>query len=237
MEQILNPIGDAISSIFDSAIVQFGIRAIGVYLVILWLATAYWAFRDMQQRSDNAILPYLAAAFIILFTPIFFIFAFWFYKIVRPHEKIGEVWERNLAEEALLAEVESIHHCPGCERRIDDEWIICPNCRTRLKRVCPNCSRLVGMDWSLCAWCGKDFERREAPAAIEALPRGRDATGRIEAPATPSNTEPVEVSAAVSTSSGNPTSTPLPSSVRSAGPIRSAAGPLPASPQDPLPER
>ena len=135
--------------------------AIGVYLVILWLATAYWAFRDMQQRSDNAILPYLAAAFIILFTPIFFIFAFWFYKIVRPHEKIGEVWERNLAEEALLAEVESIHHCPGCDRRIDDEWIICPNCRTRLKRVCPNCSRLVGMDWSLCAWCGKDFERRE----------------------------------------------------------------------------
>ena len=137
----------------------------------------------MQQRSDNAILPYLAAAGIILFTPIFFILAVWIYKIVRPHEKIGEVWERNLAEEALLAEVESIHHCPTCERRIDDEWIICPNCRTRLKRVCPNCSRLVGMDWSLCAWCGKDFERREVPAAaaIEALPRGRDATDRISA--------------------------------------------------------
>ena len=119
----------------------------------------------MQQRSDNAILPYLAAAGIILFTPIFFILAVWVYKIVRPHEKIGEVWERNLAEEALLAEVESIHHCPSCERRIDDEWIICPSCRTRLKRVCPNCSRLVGMDWSLCAWCGKDFERREVAAA------------------------------------------------------------------------
>ena len=147
----------------------------------------------MQQRSDNAILPYVAAAGIILFTPIFFIFAFWIYKIVRPHEKIGEVWERNLAEEALLAEVESIHHCPACERRIDDEWIICPNCRTRLKRVCPNCSRLVGMDWSLCAWCGKDFERREVPAAaaIEALPRGREGTGRIAArrrpPAPPSS--------------------------------------------------
>jgi len=237
MDQILNPIGDAIGSIFDSAIVQFGLRAVGVYLVILWLATAYWAFRDMQQRSDNAILPYLAAAFIILFTPIFFIFAFWFYKIVRPHEKIGEVWERNLAEEALLAEVESIHHCPGCERRIDDEWIICPNCRTRLKRVCPNCSRLVGMDWSLCAWCGKDFERREAPAAIEMLPRGREATGRIDAPDAPSTTEPVVVPAAASTSSGVPTPTPLPSSVRSAGPTRSTTGSLPAAPQDPLPER
>ena len=60
----------------------------------------------MQQRSDNVILPYLAAAGIILFTPIFFILAVWVYKIIRPHEKIGEVWERNLAEEALLAEVD-----------------------------------------------------------------------------------------------------------------------------------
>ena len=243
MDQILKPIGDSISSIFESEIVQFGIRAIGIYLVILWLATAYWAFRDMQQRSDNAILPYLAAAFIILFTPIFFIFAFWFYKIVRPHEKIGEVWERNLAEEALLAEVESIHHCPGCDRRIDDEWIICPNCRTRLKRVCPNCSRLVGMDWSLCAWCGKDFERREAPAAIGALPRGAEPTGRIEAPLAPPAAAPLAVPAAAAASGPGPASastagpTPLPSSVRSQGPVRPATGPLPGSSQDPLPER
>ena len=94
----------------------------------------------MQQRSDNAILPYFVAAGIILFTPIFFLFAVLVYKIIRPHEKIGEVYERNLAEEALLAEVESIHHCPTCERRVNEEWIICPSCRTRLNRVCPNCS-------------------------------------------------------------------------------------------------
>jgi len=236
MDQILKPIGDAVSSIFQSSIIQLGLRLIGVYLVILWLATAYWAFRDMQQRSDNALLPYLAAAFIILFTPVFFVFAFWFYKIVRPHEKIGEVWERNLAEEALLAEVESIHHCPGCDRRIDDEWIICPSCRTRLKRVCPNCSRLVGMDWSLCAWCGKDFERREAPAAIEALPRNREVTGRIDAPPAPPVDVP-EVVAATAGSGSSPAAKPLPSSVRSASSVRTPTGPKPASPQDPLPER
>jgi len=238
MDQILKPIGDALSGFFESDIVQFGLRAIGIYLVILWLATAYWAFRDMQQRSDNAILPYLAAALIILFTPIFFVFAYWTYKIVRPHEKVGEVWERNLAEEALLAEVDSIHHCPGCDRRIDDEWIICPSCRTRLKRVCPNCSRLVGMDWSLCAWCGKDFERREAPAAIEALPRSREVTGRIEAPAAPPASVPTAAPAAAAGRSRPSTSpTSLPSSVRSPGPVRPAPGQSPATTQDPLPER
>ena len=183
----------------------------------------------MQQRSDNPILPYIAAAGIILFTPIFFVFAYWIYKLVRPHEKIGEMWERNLAEEALLAEVESIHHCPTCERRIDDEWIICPTCRTRLKRVCPNCSRLVGMDWSLCAWCGKDFERREVPAAaaIGALPQGRDATGRIAVPA----------SAAAGGAAMAPTATTVPSSIRNQTPARPAQGAIPSSAQDPLPER
>jgi RNA polymerase subunit RPABC4/transcription elongation factor Spt4 len=171
----------------------------------------------MQQRSDNAILPYLVAAGIILFTPVFFIFAVWVYKIVRPHEKIGEVWERNLAEEALLAEVEAIRHCPTCERRVEEEWIICPSCRTRLNRVCPNCSRLVGLDWSLCAWCGKDFERREVQvgATIEPLPAGHDQTGRIAAPQA---AKPAAIQTSVRASRGSRSS-------------RQAAA------QDPLPER
>lgn len=219
MDQILAGIGETIGGVIGSPVVQFGLRMIGIYLVILWFATAYWAFRDMQQRSANAILPYLVAASIILFTPVFFIFAVWVYKIVRPHEKIGEVWERNLAEEALLAEVEAVHHCPTCERRVNDEWIICPSCRTRLNRVCPNCSRLVGLDWSLCAWCGKDFERREVPAAatIEPLPSGLEPTGRLAAP---SAAAAPAIKTSVRSSRG-----------ASRGASRSATA------QDPLPER
>ena len=217
MEQILDGIGQTIEDFVSSPVIQFGLRAIAVYLVVLWIASAYWAFRDMQQRSDNAILPYLVAAGIILFTPIFFILAVWVYKIVRPHEKIGEVWERNLAEEALLAEVEAIRHCPTCERRVNEEWIICPSCRTRLNRVCPNCSRLVGLDWSLCAWCGKDFERREiaAAATIEPLPSGFEPTGRIASTSTIPST--------------------IQTTVRSARTPRS--GGRQAAAQDPLPER
>jgi hypothetical protein len=144
---------DAIGDFFDNPIIQFGLRALAIYIVVLWLAAAYWAFRDLQHRTTNPILPYLAAALIVLFTPVFFLLAVIVYRIVRPAERIGEVSERQLAEEALLAE----------------DWIICPTCRTRLNRVCPNCGKLVGLDWSLCAWCGKDFERREA-AMIEPLP-------------------------------------------------------------------
>ncbi len=42
---------------------------------------------------------------------------------------------------------------------MDSEWLVCPNCRTRLHRVCPSCNRLAEPNWPLCAFCGKDFER------------------------------------------------------------------------------
>jgi hypothetical protein len=179
ISQLLKGVGD----VLGSPQVQFlGLAAVA-FLGVLWLASAYWAFRDMQLRTENPVLPYVAATFIIVFLPIFPL-AVLVYKIVRPQERVGEVYERTLAEEALLAEVEAVHHCPMCTRRIDDEWIICPTCRTRLKRVCPNCSRLVGLDWSLCAWCGKDFERREiAAASVTELPTAVSRPAAIEAPA------------------------------------------------------
>jgi RNA polymerase subunit RPABC4/transcription elongation factor Spt4 len=170
MDQIFQTIGDAVGSIFDNPVIQLGFQLVAVYWVVLWIAAAYWAFRDMQGRSDNAIAPYLAALFVIAFTPILFPLAVFTYRIIRPQERIGDVYERNLAEEAMLAEIEAIPHCPACDRRVDAAWIICPTCRTRLNRVCPNCSRLVGLDWSLCAWCGREFERHDAIAASAAAP-------------------------------------------------------------------
>lgn len=152
-------LGGVFDSFFGSEIVQFFMYAIVLYLFIVWLAATYWAFRDMHDRTENPTLPYAAAGLILITTPFLFVLGVVLYRVVRPAERLGEVYERNLAEEALLAEVEAVKTCRGCDRRVDEEWIICPWCRTRLNRVCPHCERLVGLDWSLCAWCGKDFER------------------------------------------------------------------------------
>jgi RNA polymerase subunit RPABC4/transcription elongation factor Spt4 len=157
-------LGNVFDSFFSSAIVQLVLYSIVIYLFVVWLAAAYWAFRDMHDRTENPALPYVAAAIILVATPFLFVLGVVVYRVIRPAERLGEVYERNLAEEALLAEVEAIKTCRGCDRRVDDEWIICPWCRTRLNRVCPNCERLVGLDWTLCAWCGKDFER---PVAVD----------------------------------------------------------------------
>ena len=187
----LSGIGDAIAAFFESPLVQAGLQAIGVYIVVIWLASAYWAFRDMQGRTANPVLPYLAAALVVGFTPAFFLLGVLVYRIIRPQERLGEAYERGLAEEALIAEIEQIEHCATCGRKVDAGWIICPTCRTRLKRVCPNCSKLVGLDWSLCAWCGRDFERREAVAAVGSVPVRPVREQRPEPVATPPATAPV----------------------------------------------
>jgi hypothetical protein len=160
MDQIFREFGNTIAGIFSSEIVQLALRGIGIYVVILWLATAFWAYQDMKSRTANPILPFLAAALIVAFTPLFFIFAAIIYRIIRPHERVGEAHERMLAEEAMLAEVEQLDHCAGCGRRIAEGWMVCPSCRTRLRRPCPSCGKLAGADWIVCAWCGIDFERQ-----------------------------------------------------------------------------
>ncbi len=182
----LSGIGDSIASFFGSPLVQLGFKAIGIYIIIVWLAAAFWAFRDMQLRSANPIVPYLAAAFIIGFTPVLFVFAVLVYKIIRPQERLGEAYERGLAEEALLAEIDAIQHCATCGRKVNDEWILCPTCRTRLKRVCPHCSRLVGFEWSLCAWCGRDFDR--PIGAVGATGPARTQAVRVEEAPAPAPT-------------------------------------------------
>lgn len=163
----------SLTGLFESQIFQIGVRVLVIYIGLIWLASAYWAYRDMRLRSASAITPYVAAATIIVFTPIFFLFGLLVYRIVRPKETIAEVNERALAEEAMLAEVASHAHCANCSRPVHEDWIICPTCRNRLRRVCPNCEHLIELDWTLCAWCGKDFERADAPGTAAFMPSAR----------------------------------------------------------------
>lgn len=168
MDAILEPIGEFWNGFLENPIVQLASQLIVIYVVLLWLGTAYWAFRDMQARTENPILPYFAAALVIFFTPLLFVFAVILYMIVRPRETLAEVYERSLAEESLLAEVEKNELCPVCRDRVDADWLVCPNCRTRLHRVCPSCNRLADPTWPLCAYCGHELERGGRGAARRA---------------------------------------------------------------------
>jgi hypothetical protein len=187
MDAIFEPIGQFWEGFLNNPIVQLASQLIVIYVVLLWLGTAYWAFRDMQARTENPILPYFAAALIIFFTPLLFMFAVVLYLIVRPRETLAEVYERSLAEESLLAEVEKNELCPVCRDRVDSDWLVCPNCRTRLHRVCPSCNRLAEPGWPLCAFCGREFERGSRVASRARSTEGA-APSTVEEPSAPDAT-------------------------------------------------
>ena len=159
LHQVMNQVSDAAVSFLLSPVMQLLLACLFVFLVIAWFSKAWWVFRDMHERTEWRVLPYLMSAMIVLSTPFLFPLALYIYRTIRPQELLAEVYERNLAMEALLAEAESILTCRNCDKRVNAEWLICPWCRTRLQRVCPNCDKPVGLDWQLCAWCAKDFSR------------------------------------------------------------------------------
>jgi len=104
------------SDFINNPIVGLAGQLIVIYAVLLWLGTAYWAFRDMQARTENPILPYFAAALIIFFTPLLFLFAVILYLILRPRESLAEVYERSLGRGVTARRGREERALPGLSR-------------------------------------------------------------------------------------------------------------------------
>ena len=176
----------------SSAPVQFSVRFFGLYLVALYLAMVFWTVRDAQHRTENPFLPYVAGIVVVALN----VLGLFVYLIVRPRETLHEAYERQLAEESLLAEAEQRAVCPSCKERVDPEFVICPSCRTRLRRACPSCARLIKPEWTICPYCAKTSDERDwavqkgtgRPSVAE---QARSVTGR-ETPSaqTPSTQTP-----------------------------------------------
>jgi RNA polymerase subunit RPABC4/transcription elongation factor Spt4 len=82
-----------------------------------------------------------------------------------------EDYQHTLEEEALLQSIEESSLCPGCSRRIKDNWVVCPQCHTKLKKACHKCGKLMELPWNLCPYCGAAAPgmRRENLTLDEAL--------------------------------------------------------------------
>jgi len=70
-DELFGGLDSTVSGFVESDIFQIGLRVLVIYFLLIWLASAFWAYRDMRLRSASAITPYVAAAAIIVFTPIF----------------------------------------------------------------------------------------------------------------------------------------------------------------------
>jgi hypothetical protein len=138
--------------------------AIGIaYIIALWFALVAWTFRDIEARSRSVFTQVFSTLLVVLF----FVPGLLLYLILRPKETLDQAFQRALEEEYLLQDLDELELCPGCQRAVEAEFILCPHCKTHLRGPCPSCSRLIDLRWSVCPYCAVavDAAAIEAPAA------------------------------------------------------------------------
>jgi hypothetical protein len=135
--------------IFASNLVLFATAFGAAFAAALWLSLIFWTYRDIRQRTRDRLARLLA----ILVVAVLFIPGMLVYFIIRPQNTQEEDYQRTLEEESLLQTIEESPVCPGCGRRIKEDWVACPNCQTRLRKPCVQCGRLMELPWNLCPYC------------------------------------------------------------------------------------
>ena len=123
---------------------------VAAFLVVFWLSLIFWVWRDVRSRTQDVILQVSATLLVAVFN----LGGLFIYLIVRPRQTLAELYERQLEEESLLAEMTERQTCPTCHYRVDGDFQICPSCGTKLRRPCPRCDHLLELKWNVCPYCG-----------------------------------------------------------------------------------
>ena len=136
------------------------------YVLVLWISTIAWTYRDIRDRSRDSAFQIVAVLLVMVFP-----FLGWvIYMLLRPSETLAQAYARSLEEEALLQELEEQGICPSCKRYVTADFVVCPYCRTQLKEPCANCGRPLSFNWVACPHCATPKTRTAAPAQKEARP-------------------------------------------------------------------
>ena len=138
------------------------------FVVVFWLAVAYWVYKDARRRIED---PWLVVMATILGVIPPFVGPL-IYMLFRPPEYLEDVRERELeikAMEERLARRDL--HCPVCRAEVEPNFLICPVCTTRLRQACASCKAPLEALWQVCPYCETVVD---TPTVLE--------LGRIEPP-------------------------------------------------------
>jgi hypothetical protein len=133
------------------------------FVVVFWLAVAYWVYKDARRRIDD---PWLVGMAVILGLVPPFLGAL-VYMLFRPPEYLEDVHERGLEIKAMEERLARRNvHCPVCRAEVGPDYLVCPVCTTKLKQACANCKAPLEALWQICPYCETPVER----ASVGELP-------------------------------------------------------------------
>jgi len=123
-------------------------------VVVFWVATIYWVYKDARRRIEDPLLIAVSTALGILpfIGPLI-------YMLFRPPEYLEDVRERELEIQAMEKRLGSRDlHCPVCRAEVDEDFLVCPVCTTKLRQSCVTCNRPLEALWQVCPYCETPIE-------------------------------------------------------------------------------
>ena len=132
------------------------------FLVVFWLASVYWVYKDARRRIDDPWLLAMAVA-LGIFPPFIGPLLYMFF---RPPEYLEDVRERELEIKAMEESLQAGERCPVCRAVVEPQFLACPVCTTKLRDACRRCRAPLDPLWQMCPYCETAVE---APRAVENL--------------------------------------------------------------------
>jgi hypothetical protein len=138
----------SVNDFFDST-TWLVVRNLGLLLlVVFWLATAYWVYKDARRRIEDRLL--VAVATLLGLVPPFL--GAFIYMLFRPPEYLEDVRERDLEIKAIEKRLGG-GRCPVCRAEVEPSFLVCPVCTTRLRQACVTCKAPLEPSWQVCPHC------------------------------------------------------------------------------------
>ena len=106
---------DFVSDFFDSEEWLVVRNVTLFFLVVFWLASAYWVYKDARRRIDDPWLLAMAVA-LGIFPPFIGPLLYMFF---RPPEYLEDVRERELEIRAMEDSMDVAERCPVCRAAIE----------------------------------------------------------------------------------------------------------------------
>jgi RNA polymerase subunit RPABC4/transcription elongation factor Spt4 len=131
------------------------IVAVVGYVAVLWVATAFFVWRDARRRSSS--IAFQLLALLLGFIPPFL--GALIYLVIRPPRTLDEERAFALEEQSLLDvddDAIAVRPCPSCGKEIEADFIVCPYCRTQFARRCSACDRVLRLGWAVCPYCSEE---------------------------------------------------------------------------------
>ncbi len=139
------------------------IRNLALLLVLVfWVATIYWVYKDARRRIADPLLVWVSTALGILpfIGPLI-------YMLFRPPEYLEDVRERELEIKAMEKRLGARDlHCPVCRAEVDEDFLVCPVCTTKLRQSCVTCHRPLEALWQVCPYCETPIEPDDAAPKV-----------------------------------------------------------------------